>query len=399
MVLQEEFQVEQFMDKYETDIKYNMGETCVDSLSIKDLTELVDPRDAKNVQQQLSKAVLETKLTYGCIQGSERLRKAISKIYNDDYKGGENPNPVEPTDLVITNGAIGGNFLLFYTLVDPEDHVIIVDPSYQQLSSVPNVFSSGNATKFPMNFEDGYRPNLEKLSNLMAERKTKLLVINNPNNPTGVVWENQVLEKIIDICRKHDTYILCDEVYRPLYHSVEPGPKSIVNFGYEKAISTGSTSKAFSFAGLRLGWIACQNPGLVKNLLCKRDYNTISVSMIDDILATFVLDNYKTILERNYQLCRDNLKLIEDFVDESQGKVAWVKPQGGTTCFLKFTNPNIDTFNMSTDLAENHGLLIIPGETFYNKKGFIRVGFGNSRASVEGGLAVLKQWLVKENLW
>lgn len=87
MVLQEEFQVEQFMDKYETDIKYNMGETCVDSLSIKDLTELVDPRDAKNVQQQLSKAVLETKLTYGCIQGSERLRKAISKIYNDDYKG------------------------------------------------------------------------------------------------------------------------------------------------------------------------------------------------------------------------------------------------------------------------------------------------------------------------
>lgn len=399
MVLQEEFQVEQFMDKYETDIKYNMGETCVDLLSIKDLTELVDPRDANNVQQQLSKAVLETKLTYGCIQGSEKLRKAISKIYNDDYEGTENPNPVEPTDLVITNGAIGGNFLLFYTLVDPEDHVIVVDPSYQQLSSVPNVFSSGSATRFTMNFEDGYRPNLETLSNLMAEKKTKLLVINNPNNPTGVVWENQVLEKIIDICRKHDTYILCDEVYRPLYHSVESSPKSIVNFGYEKAISTGSTSKAFSFAGLRLGWIACQNPGLVKDLLCKRDYNTISVSMIDDILATFVLNNYKTILKRNYQLCRDNLKLIEDFVDESQGRVVWVKPQGGTTCFLKFTNPNIDTFNMSTDLAENHGLLIIPGETFYNKKGFIRVGFGNSRASVEGGLAVLKQWLVKENLW
>lgn len=399
MVLQEEFQVEQFMDKYETDIKYNMGETCVDLLSIKDLTELVDPRDANNVQQQLSKAVLETKLTYGCIQGSEKLRKAISKIYNDDYEGTENPNPVEPTDLVITNGAIGGNFLLFYTLVDPEDHVIVVDPSYQQLSSVPNVFSSGSATRFTMNFEDGYRPNLETLSNLMAEKKTKLLVINNPNNPTGVVWENQVLEKIIDICRKHDTYILCDEVYRPLYHSVESSPKSIVNFGYEKAISTGSTSKAFSFAGLRLGWIACQYPGLVKDLLCKRDYNTISVSMIDDILATFVLNNYKTILKRNYQLCRDNLKLIEDFVDESQGRVVWVKPQGGTTCFLKFTNPNIDTFNMSTDLAENHGLLIIPGETFYNKKGFIRVGFGNSRASVEGGLAVLKQWLVKENLW
>ena len=399
MVLQEDFQVEQFMDKYETDIKYNMGETCVDSLSIKDLTELVDTRDAKNVQEQLSKAVLETKLTYGCIQGSEKLKESISRIYNDDYEGGENPNPIESTDMVITNGAIGGNFLLFYALVNPGDHVIVVDPSYQQLSSVPNVFSSGNATIFPLNFEDGYRPNLENLSKLMVEKKTKLLVINNPNNPTGVVWENRVLEKIIDICRKHDTYILCDEVYRPLHHSVESGPKSIVNFGYEKAISTGSTSKAFSFAGLRLGWIVSKHSGLIKDILCRRDYNTISVSVVDDILATFVLTNYKKIIERNYRICRDNLKLIEDFVDESQGRIVWVKPQGGTTCFLKFTNPDIDTFNMTTDLAENHGLLIIPGETFNNKKGFIRIGFGNSRTSVEGGLAILKQWLVKENLW
>lgn len=359
----------------------------------------MDLEDAEGIQQQLSEAVFETKLTYGNIQGSEGLKKAISKTYNDDNDGIEKSNLIEPANLVITNGAIGGNFLVFYTLVNPGDHVIIVDPSYQQLSSVPNVFSGGNITKFALNFDDGYRPNLDKLSDIIAENKTKLLVINNPNNPTGVVWENEVLEKITDICRKHDIYILCDEVYRPLYHSVESPPKSILHFGYDKVISTGSTSKAFSFAGLRLGWIACRELELIKDLISKRDYNTISVSMVDDILATFVLENYEKILERNYEVCRDNLKLIEAFVVESQGGVTWVKPQGGSTCFLKFINPKVNTFKMTTDLAENHGLLIVPGETFDNKKGFIRIGFGNSRASVQGGIAVLKQWLLKENLW
>lgn len=398
MVFQEEFEVEQFMDKYETNIKYNMGETCVDSLSIKELTELVSPQDAIDAQNRLSKAIMEMKLTYGHICGSEKLKRAICQIYNGDETS-ERSNTIEPANLVITNGAIGGNFLLFYTLVNPGDHVIVVDPSYQQLSSVPNVFSSGNVTKFPLKFDEGYKPDIDKLSILIEENETKLLVINNPNNPTGVVWGNEVLEKIINACRKHNTYILCDEVYRPLYHSVDSLPRSIVKFGYEKTISTGSTSKAFSFAGLRLGWIASPDPQLINDLLSKRDYNTISISIVDDILATYVLQHHKKILERNYRLCKDNLKLIEDFVESSQDNIRWIKPQGGTTCFLKFSNPEVDTFKMSTDLAENYGLLIIPGETFDNKKGYIRIGFGNSRSSVEGGLVVLKQWLVEKNLW
>lgn len=399
MVLQENFEVEQFMDRYETGIKYNMGESCVDSLSVKDLTELVDPKNAKNIQQQLSDAVFETKLTYGYIQGSEMLKSAISKIYNEDIERNQSSDPIGPENLIVTNGAIGGNFLLFYTMVNTGDHVVVIDPNYQQLSSVPNVFSNGNVTKFGLKFENGYRPDLEKLRNVISEKKTKLLVINNPNNPTGVVWDNELLEDIIGICRKNDTYVFCDEAYRPLYHSVESPPKSILNFGYDKAISTSSTSKAFSFAGLRVGWIACRDKDLLTDMLSKRDYNTISVSIVDDILATFVLNNYKVILKRNYELCKENLKLIEDFVNESLGRVAWVKPQGGTTCFLKFTNSKIDTFKMTTELAENHGLLIVPGETFDNKKGFIRIGFGNSAANVLGGLSVLRQWLKNEKLW
>lgn len=396
MVLQEDFDVEQFMDKYETNIKYNMGETCVDSLSVNGLIDLVDPSGGENIQERLSEAVFNTKLTYGHIRGSEKLKNAIATIYDDNGQGSP---PLSTENIVITNGAIGANFLLFYTLVNAHDHVVVVDPSYQQLSSVPNMFSRGNVSSFCLEFEKGYKPDLEKLSRMIKENKTKLVVINNPNNPVGFVWDNSLLGRIVDICRENDTYLFCDEVYRPLYHSVPEPPKSIIQFGYEKTVSTGSVSKAFSFAGLRLGWIATHDDVLVRDIFSKRDYNTISISTADDILATFALENYKVILQRSYDICRRNMKLIEDFIEESQGAALWVKPIGGSTCFIKFANPELDTFNMASDLAENHGVLLVPGETFANKKGFVRIGFGNSTDDLKGGLSVLKQWLKEKNYW
>lgn len=396
MVLQEDFQVEQFMDRYETGVKYNMGETCASSLSIKDLTELVDASNAEALQNEIAKEVFETRLTYGHITGSKKLKNAISNLYNENVS---EKDSIGADNLVISNGAIGSNFLLFYTLVNPNDHVVVIEPSYQQLSSLPNVFSNGHVSKFQLKLEDEYKPDLEKLSKLISENNTKLLVINNPHNPTGVVWDDSILAEITEICRKNDTYLFCDEVYRPLYHSVESPPKSIIHFGYEKAISTGSVSKAFSFAGLRVGWIASRDKKLIKALLSKRDYNTISVSTVDDILASFVLENYKVLLKRNYELCKTNLKLVEQFVEESEGRILWAKPQGGTTCFLKFANPEIDTYKLTTELAEKHGLLIVPGETFDNNKGFIRVGFANSTEEITSGLPILKQYLKDEKLW
>lgn len=396
MVLQEDFQVEQFMDRYETGVKYNMGETCASSLSIKDLTELVDASNAEALQNEIAKEVFETRLTYGHITGSKKLKNAISNLYNENVS---EKDSISADNLVISNGAIGSNFLLFYTLVNPNDHVVVIEPSYQQLSSLPNVFSNGHVSKFQLKLEDEYKPDLEKLSKLISENNTKLLVINNPHNPTGVVWDDSILAEITEICRKNDTYLFCDEVYRPLYHSVESPPKSIIHFGYEKAISTGSVSKAFSFAGLRVGWIASRDKKLIKALLSKRDYNTISVSTVDDILASFVLENYKVLLKRNYELCKTNLKLVEQFVEESEGRILWAKPQGGTTCFLKFANPEIDTYKLTTELAEKHGLLIVPGETFDNNKGFIRVGFANSTEEITSGLPILKQYLKDEKLW
>lgn len=377
MVYQEPFAVEQFMDKYETNIKYNMGETCVDSLLINEILANLPDLERRKATDTL----LGSQLTYGHIRGSPELKQAIALLY-----GGE----IKPEHVVVTNGAIGGNFLAFYTLVNPGDHVLVVDPSYQQLSSVPQMFG-GDVEPFELNYEDEYMPDLEKLETTISTKNTRLLVINNPNNPTGCVWENEILEKIVAICQKHNTTILCDEVYRPLFHfEPELEIKSIVDFDYENTVSSGSMSKAFSLAGLRLGWIVSKNEKFLNGFWEKRDYNTISVSVLDDAMATLALQNVDFILGRNHKICQRNLAAIDKFITDSKGAAEWIRPRGGSTCFIRIKKGK--TMTMAQDLAENHGVLVVPGEVF-RKPGWLRVGFGNSEKSVTEGLKVLHKWI------
>lgn len=382
MVAQEPFAVEQFMDKYETNITYNLGETCVDSLTMNDI--LASLPDSK--REDAVKAFLDTKLTYGHIRGSPKLRHLIAALYKDEEITAEN--------VVVTNGAIGANFLAFYSLVNPGDHILVVEPSYQQLSSVPKIFG-GSVEPFEIRLQDKYLPDLKRLEDQVSTNMTKLLVINNPNNPTGAVWENDTLGAVVEICRKYNVTIMCDEVYRPLFHT-DGGSKikSIVSFGYNNTISTSSMSKAYSLAGLRLGWIITKNKKYLEAFLEKRDYNTISVSILDDAMATVALENVDTILSRSHRICQINLGHIDRFIAESKGAALWVRPRGGSTCFIRL-NKKINTMQLAEDLAQKHRTLIVPGEVFGNP-GWLRVGFGNSETDVREGLRVLLDFLQVE---
>lgn len=371
MVKQEPFGVEQFMDKYETSIKYNMGETCVDSLKMNQIVP-------ESEQAALAKTLLDTKLVYGHIRGSPELKKEIVKLYDDS---------VTVDDVVITNGAIGANFLLFYSLVEKDDHVLVVEPSYQQLSSVPRMFGARVDT-FKILPEKDYLPDIVSLEEQILTNRTRLLVINNPNNPTGCVWDNDTMEQIVKICQKHSVTLMCDEVYRPLYHEAK-STKSAVCFGYRNAVSTGSMSKAFSLAGIRVGWIVTKNAELIEAVCEKRDYNTISVLMVDDKLATIALQNKESILQRGHELCRRNLDAIERAIKDLNGVLLWKRPRGGSTCFVKIVAP-INTLALAEELAEKHGVLMVPGELF-NDPGSVRIGFGNSERDIEEGFRIMLQ--------
>jgi aspartate/methionine/tyrosine aminotransferase len=198
------------MDKYEvTPGVLNIAETCVASISIDDIIALCeDP----NVPHPINTS---TKLTYGAIRGSQALRERLASLYSARVS-----SPLSPDNILITPGAIAANFLLLYTLIGPGDHVICVHPTYQQLYSVPASLGA-EVSLWKLRKERNYIPDIEDLKALVKEN-TKMIIINNPNNPTGSTIPKSVIQSLIDVARAQNIIILSDEVYRPLYHGISP---------------------------------------------------------------------------------------------------------------------------------------------------------------------------------
>jgi aspartate/methionine/tyrosine aminotransferase len=204
-----------------------------------------------------------------------------------------------------------------------------------------------------------------------------------------------MLKQIVEIAREADAYLICDEVYRPLYHSLPAGmaePSSIATL-YEKGISTSSISKAYGLAGLRLGWIVTPDKSVIEECSKRRDYSTICVSSVNDILATWALSNRHKLLDANKKMCVEQLDILDKFVNASNGALTYVKPQAGTTVFVKVTGCS-DTESFCRELANQYKTLAVPGETF-GYAGYLRIGYANHRSELIAGLENIKQLLIK----
>lgn len=214
-----------------------------------------------------------------------------------------------------------------------------------------------------------------------------------------------MLQEIVEVARQHSLIIHCDEVYRPLFHSLDPGqpedPPSILDFGYGKAISTGSMSKAFSLAGIRLGWIACRNPAMIEAFASARDYTLISVGQLDDRVATHALSSptVENLLERNCHLAKQNLDDLEVFVREFEWTASWVRPQAGTTAFIKFEKGGrpINDVAFCESLLEKCGVMFVAGSRCFGDehdfKGYVRVGYVCEREVMVEGLEALRKFM------
>ncbi|MGP3778556.1 aminotransferase [Halanaerobium saccharolyticum] len=362
------FRVEEWMNEYEMDAEYNIAETCVESLTVEELLNFSDDPAARLAE------IKKMQLTYGDIKGSAAFKKGVSSLYES----------VKPENILPSHGAIGANFLLLYSLVESEDEVVSVFPTYQQLYSIPESFGA-EVKKLDLRYEDGFLPDLEKLKSLVSE-KTKLIAINNPNNPSGVVMKREILEKIVEIAREADAYLLADEVYRGF--DLEEKIPSVADL-YEKGISVGSMSKVFSLAGLRMGWIAGPKE-VIELCQLHRDYTTISNGMISDYLSTIALENKDKIIERNLTKVKKQLAILDRWV-QNEELVEYVKPNGGTTAFLKY-RLDLDSETFAKKLFKEKGVLVVPGIAF-GRENFLRIGFAGNEKELKAGLALLKEFL------
>lgn len=332
------------MNKYEAESEYDLMTTCISPLSLGDL-----PFDD---------SVFKLKLDYGSIFGSTRLKNAIASLYENQTS----------ENISVTHGAIGANHLVFLSLIENGDETVSIVPVYQQLYSVPKALGADVKLYF-LREENNWLPDLDELERLITPR-TKLLCINNPNNPTGSVISDCMLEEIVRIAQKNDVWILSDETYRGLNLYGNPYSKSVADM-YSKGISTGSMSKTYSLPGLRVGW-AVGNTELISRINRQRQYNTISVNPLDDYFSSVALENRDFISDRNFRIMRNGLKVLSEWLDKNKD---WncVLPSGGTTVFMKYPQ-NIPSEEFCLELLKNTGVGLIPGETM-EMYGYVRLGY------------------------
>lgn len=365
------FKVERWMNDYEDDAIYNLGETCIDSLTIKELLEAggYDP-------DEFLTSLKDTRLTYGHIFGSPQLKQGISGLYEN----------VAPEQVIPTHGAVGANAMVIETLIESSDNMISVMPTYQQHYSIPEAIGA-EVRILQLTADNSYLPDIEELKKL-ADSNTKLITVNNPNNPTGSWIPKEVMMQIVEIARSVDAYLLCDEVYRGV--SEDGGYMYSVVDLYEKGISVGSMSKVFSLAGLRMGWIVTTDEEALNLILERRDYNTISCGVLDDMLASIALANKDKIFDRNREILIKNREILDKWVNDTEG-VHYIKPVAGTTA-LVYYDKDIPSYDLCIRLIKEKGLLFTPGAAF-EIEGAVRIGYAFDSKLLQQGLDKFTEFL------
>ena len=358
------FGVEQWMNAYETRCEYNLAETCVESLTVQQLLDLAGETPA--ALQEL----LPLKLTYGAIRGTDRLRDAIAGLYASQAR----------ESVLVAHGAIGANALVYQAIVEPGDRVVAIVPNYQQHYSIPESLGADVAL-LRLTERDRFLPDLDELRRLVTPA-TKVITFSNPNNPTGSLLAPEQLAEIAAMADRVGAYVLSDEVYRGATQHGDQLPPSIVDL-YPKGIGTGSMSKVFSLAGLRLGWIVGP-PDVIAAAEVHRDYNTISVGMIDDLLASIALEHRDAVLARSRAIVRRNLALLDRWVS-GERDVTYVKPEAGTTALLKYA-ADLPSRDVCVRLLEATGVMFTPGSAL-DMEGYLRIGYANNYSVLEAGLA------------
>lgn len=365
------FAVEEWMNAWEVGAKYNIAETCVDSISMNELFELTGEDKTEFLNRLCAR-----RLSYGDIEGLPEFRKGVCGLYKT----------LNIENIVPTHGASGANHHVFYSLISPGDRVVSIMPTYQQLYSIPESYGA-DVQILHLSKENNYLPDLEKLRRLVTP-ETKMICINNPNNPTGALMSEQLLREIVEIARSADAWILCDEVYRHL--SQEDGwCPSIVDL-YEKGISVSSMSKVFSLAGLRLGWIATHDMSVVKSCLSHRDYNLVSCSVFDKMLAAAALKHSDKLLERSRKIVRENLQILDDWVG-SEPHVSYVKPQAGTTA-LVYYDLDISSYEFCEEMYKKTGAFVTPGDCFEVPHS-MRIGYAYGKQDLIDGLKAISEYI------
>jgi aspartate/methionine/tyrosine aminotransferase len=360
------FRMERTQCLYEHAVEFNLSESGVLPLSVEEVL----------AEKGAATSFLSLDLKYPESEGSSGLRENIGQWYGAAVE-----------QVLVTNGGSEANFTTLWGLLEKGDHAAVMLPNYLQSWGLSRAYAAKtSAFHLVERRENGtwrWALDVDGLRRAVS-KKTKLIVVTNPNNPTGAVLNEEEMSEIIRVARKASAWLLVDEIYR----GAEVGrPLSPTFWGrYDKVIVTSGLSKAFGLPGLRIGWIVAPAKTIAR--LCSyRDYTTLTPTMLSDRLARIVMEpaRREKVLARTRAIIGRNLPKLEAWIHSHDDIFTYIPPLAGAITYFKYKLP-IPSTKLFDRLREERSVLITPGDHFGGGR-YLRVGFGYDVEHTLRGLA------------
>ena len=324
--------------------------------------------------------------------GLPELRQAVAHYMSQRH------GPVELDRLAITSGGVNALMLATQSLVDAGDEVVAVTPVWPNLTAQAAIMGA-RLCCVPLQAHDGqWQLDIEALL-VAVTAKTKLLIVNAPNNPTGWTLTRQEQQRILDHCRRTGTWILADEVYERLYFDASANgcAPSFLDLAVadDRLVVVHSFSKSFLMTGWRLGWLVMP-PSMTAQMGKLIEFNTSCVSVFTQRAGIAALENTESItpaVVAHLKLCRDTLIPLLQSIPGLEVSAA----RGGMYAFFKLAG-HTDSLQTAKRLVAEAGLGLAPGEAFApESKGWLRWCFASRDPQrLVQGVDRLRRWLADQ---
>jgi len=356
--------------EWEHKVEYDLSGSVVYPLSIEELVD--DP--------QLVEDLLATELGYVQTNGSLELRERISALYP-----GANPE-----NVLVTTGAAQANFTTILTILEPGDEIVMMLPTYRQIWVIAQNF--GYSVKHVFRQEKlGWGIDPEELDRTISN-KTKLIVVCNPNNPTGHIMTKDEMGAVINAASRVGAWLLADEVNAGAERNTDEITSTFWG-QYDRVLATHSMSKVYGLPGLRIGWVIAPTD-TVEEIWARQDYITICTTMLGNMLAAYALSTEvrSHLIERNRRHIREGYKNLELWYEEHRDMFSLVPPQASAIAFMRY-HREINSAELVDRLIKEKQTLIVPGE-FFGVDNYLRVCFCVTKDYLHEGLERLLQVLM-----
>jgi aspartate/methionine/tyrosine aminotransferase len=352
-----DFALERYFARWEFAVDHMLCASDVQGYPMADLLDLADDQ-TRGLWQGLALGYTES-------TGHPLLRAEIASLYEG----------LEADDVLVFAGAEEAIFCLANTMLGSGDHAIVTWPGYQSLYEVARA-AGADVTLHELAEDAGWAIDVDRLRSQVTP-ETRLIVLNAPHNPTGMLPDRETFSAIVGIAESAGAHLLVDEVYRYL----ELDEADRLPAGAEAStlgISLGVMSKSFAMAGLRIGWLATRDRDVLERCARFKDYTTICSSAPSEILALIGLRARESVLERSRGIVAENLTILDGFFEEWADRFAWVRPRAGSVGFPRLTVPGVSIDDWAAGLVEAEGVLLLPGSQFGFGGNHFRLGFGRT---------------------